>query len=267
MIKSSAEPISAPRKKSRAEVYLQVLNALMLRDMRTRFGGSHIGYSVAVLWPVVHIFVLVSIFTFRGLPSPIGGSTALFIATGAVPCLVFQYISREVMKGYSTNKPLTYYPQVKIFDVILSRIIVEIVGGFLSLMVVLAVLTSFGIDPRPADTFTAISAYCASIFLGIGIGAINVGIVAFFPGWQLGYILFTVINYMFCGVVFMPSYMPADIYYYIRFNPVVQIVEWTRTAYDPSLSIEIDYLYIFLWILLSMTIGFMLERFVVRKMS
>jgi hypothetical protein len=35
-------------KRSRTEVYLHVLRALMLRDMRTRFGGSHIGYGVVV---------------------------------------------------------------------------------------------------------------------------------------------------------------------------------------------------------------------------
>lgn len=262
-----AEVQSIPVRRSRAEIYFQVLYALILRDMRTRFGGSHLGYVVAVLWPVVHVFVLVGILTFRHLPSPMGGGTMLFVATGAVPCLAFQYLSREVMKGYSSNKPLTYYPQVKNFDVILSRIIVEIVSGFMGLMTVFAVLVLLGVDPRPDDTLMAVGAYLAALLLGIGIGVINVGIVAFFPAWQIGYVFFTILNYMIAGVVFMPNYLPAELYYYLRFNPVTQIIEWTRVAYEPSLAIEIDYLYIMLWILGTTTIGFLMERLVVRKMS
>ena len=34
------ELMVTPIKRSRTEVYLHVLRALMLRDMRTRFGGS-----------------------------------------------------------------------------------------------------------------------------------------------------------------------------------------------------------------------------------
>ncbi len=37
--------------KSPIESYLHVLHALILRDMRTRFGASLWGYGVVVLWP------------------------------------------------------------------------------------------------------------------------------------------------------------------------------------------------------------------------
>ncbi|WP_215412629.1 hypothetical protein, partial [Escherichia coli] len=75
-----------------------------------------------VLWPCVHVFMLIAIYTFQKLAAPLGDNRALFFATGAVPVLVFQYISREVMKSVIMNRPLTYYPQVKLFDVVLSRI-------------------------------------------------------------------------------------------------------------------------------------------------
>lgn len=254
-----------PTKRSRTEVYLHVLRALMLRDMRTRFGGSHIGYGIVVLWPVVHIFLLVSILIFRKLPSPMGLNTTLFIATGAVPCLMFQYISREVMKAVIMNKPLTYYPQVKLIDVLFARIIVEIVTGFLGLIIVFSILLAIGIDPWPVEPFVAVSAYTAAIFLGVGIGTINVGIISFFPAWMMGYILFTISLYVTSGVVFLPSMMPDYIYDILKYNPMVQIIEWMRMAYEPSIGFKIDYFYIFLWIFSSFTLGMLLERFVVRK--
>ncbi|AWN44523.1 ABC transporter [Methylobacterium durans] len=252
-------------RRSAAESYLRVLHALMLRDMRTRFGGSHLGYAVVVLWPVVHTFMLVGIYVFRKVPAPIGDSRALFFATGAVPCLIFQYVSREVMKAVMMNRPLTYYPQVKVFDVVLARIIVEIVTGFLGLLVVCAILVAFGIDPRPADAIIAVGGYCAAILLGIGIGTINVGIISFFPAWIMGYQLFSIAMYILSGVMFLPQYLPPEIYHVLKYNPATQIIEWVRLGYYPNLGAQVDYYYVILFALFSLTIGLLLERFVVRQ--
>ncbi|TXN76877.1 ABC transporter permease [Methylobacterium sp. WL8] len=259
------EVVSKPLQRSQMESYLHVLHALILRDMRTRFGGSHWGYMIVVLWPVAHVFMLVLIYVTRNVPAPIGDSRALFFASGAVPALVFQYVSREVMKAVLTNRPLTYYPQVKLFDVIFSRILVEIVTGFLGLLTVSAILIAAGINPVPIDPFTSMCGYLAAILLGIGFGTINVSIVAFFPAWMMGSILFTVVIYITSGVMFLPNFLPNEIYDILKYNPVVGIIEWVRLGYYPNLSLEIDYYYIILFSLSLMTIGLLLEKHVVRK--
>lgn len=252
-------------KRSATEAYLRVLHALMLRDMRTRFGGSHLGYAVVVLWPVVHVFILVSVYVFRKVPAPIGDSRALFFASGCVTVLIFQYISREVMKAVMMNRPLTYYPQVKLIDVVFARIIVEIVTGFLGLLTVMAILAAFGVNPFPADPITAISGYCAAILLGIGIGTINIGIISFFPAWLMGYQLFSIVMYIASGAMFLPSYLPKELYEIMKYNPAVQIVEWVRLGYYPSLGVKVDYMYVILFSLTSLTLGLLLERYVVRQ--
>ncbi|MGU3539427.1 ABC transporter permease [Methylobacterium sp. A54F] len=254
-----------PPKRSAMDSYLGVLHALMLRDMRTRFGGSHFGYAIVVFWPVVHTFVLVAIYVFRKVPAPVGDSRALFFATGAVPALIFQYISREVMKAVISNRPLTYYPQVKLFDVVFARIVVEIVTGFLGLILVFLILIAIGVDPRPRDPIMAMGGYLAAILLGIGIGTINVGIISFFPGWMMGYMLFTIVLYITSGVMFLPNYLPDQIYYILKFNPVVQIIEWVRVGYEPGLGVKVDYVYVIWFALTSLSVGLLMERLVVRK--
>ena len=253
--------------KSQGESYLHVLHALMLRDMRTRFGASLWGYGVVVLWPCVHVFMLIAIYTFQKLPAPLGDDRALFFASGAVPVLVFQYISREVMKAVISNRPLTYYPQVKLFDVIFARILVEIVTGFLALMVIISVLLCIGTNPVPNNPFVAMCAYLTAIVLGIGIGTINVAIIGFFPGWMIGYALLSIILYISSGVMFLPSYMPDKIYYWMKFNPVLQLAEWMRSAYYPYAGLEIDYQYVIMFSLTSITIGLLIVKHVVAKMS
>ncbi|MGU3408290.1 ABC transporter permease [Methylobacterium brachiatum] len=261
-------PIPNPNsQKSLVESYLHALHALMLRDMRTRFGASLWGYGVVVLWPCVHIFMLIAIYTFQKLAAPLGDNRALFFATGAVPVLVFQYISREVMKAVVMNRPLTYYPQVKLFDVIFARILVEIVTGFLALLVVATVLLCIGSNPVPFNPFQAMCAYLSAIILGIGIGTINVAIIGFFPGWMIGYALISILLYVSSGVMFLPSFLPDKIYYWMKYNPVLQLAEWMRSVYYPYAGIEIDSLYIILCALTSITIGLLLVKHVVTKMT
>ena len=237
----------------------------MLRDMRTRFGGTLWGYGIVVLWPCVHIFMLIGIYTLQHIPVPVGNSSPLFFATGAVPVLIFQYISREVMKAVLLNRPLTYYPQVKLFDLIFARVLVEIVTGFLGLLVIVSLLTALGVDPRPADSFMAMTGYLAAILLGIGVGVINVAIVGFFPGWIIGYMLFNIIMYVASGVMFMPNFLPDKIYYWMKFNPALQLTEWMRSAYYPSAGLNVDYLYVLMFAFTSLSLGLLIVKQIVSK--
>ncbi|TGH58223.1 ABC transporter, partial [Escherichia coli] len=76
-----------------------------------------------------------------------------------------------------------------------------------------------------------------------------------FPGWALGYILVTLTLYLSSGVYFMACYMPDEIYYYMKWNPITQIIEWVRLGYDPTIPVHVDYLYLFGWVFGSLTIG------------
>ncbi len=248
------------------ESYLHVLHALMLRDMRTRFGGTLWGYGVVVMWPCVHILALIAIYSLQHIPAPVGNSVPLFFATGLVPVLIFQYVSREVMKATLINRPLTYYPQVKLFDLILARVLVEIVTGFLGLLVV---VRCWLLQERiPAHRQLCRSDGISCIYsLGIGIGVINVAIVGFFPGWLVGYALFNIVMYVASGVIFMPSFLPEKVYYWLKFNPALQLAEWMRSAYYPNIGVQIDYLYVVLFSLTSLVIGLLILKHVVSKRS
>lgn len=261
-------PVSSnPNKRSDLDVYANVIRALMLRDMRTRFGGSYWGYVVVVLWPVAHIFVMVTIMVFRGMSSPMGNNPILFVATGAVPALVFQYTSRESMKAILIHRPLTYYPQVKTFDIILSRFIVESIKGFQGLLIIIGILLVLGVDPLPEQPMMAIAGYSMALLLGLGMGAVNIGIMAVFPGWLWGYIVITIIVYITSGVFFLPHMLPSELYEIMKWNPVVQIIEWVRLAYNPALGITIDYFYVIGWGCGSLCLGLVMERTLVRRFN
>jgi capsular polysaccharide transport system permease protein len=55
----------------------RILVAIMLRDVRTRFFGSALGFLIAIGWPLSHIFILLVINTAVGKAAPYGDSAAL----------------------------------------------------------------------------------------------------------------------------------------------------------------------------------------------
>ncbi|MGU3363113.1 ABC transporter permease [Methylobacterium sp. M6A4_1b] len=252
-------------RQSSLEVYAHVIRALMLRDMRTRFGGTYWGYALVVLWPIAHIFLIVAIMHFRQVPSPMGNDPILFVATGAVPALVFQYTSREAMKAILVNRPLMYYPQVKAFDIMVARFLVEAVKGFQGLLLIISIFLALGIDPTPVDPWMAVTGYLMALILGLGVGAINMGITMVFPGWLWGSILITILIYLTAGVFFLPHMMPEELYSLMKWNPIVQIIEWVRLAYNPQLGAVLDYNYVLGCSFGSFWLGLVMERIVVRR--
>jgi capsular polysaccharide transport system permease protein len=194
-----------------------------------------------------------------------GNDPILFVATGAVPTLVFQYTSREFMKALMVNRPLMYYPQVKVFDIMVARFLVETVKGFQGLIIIVGILLAAGVNPVPENPAMAVEAYLMALILGLGMGAVNIGIQSIFPGWLWGYIVITIGIYLTAGVFYLPHMLPEELYAAMKWNPVLQIVEWTRLAYNPQIGVEVDYVYVIGFALGTVWIGLIMERTMVRR--
>ena len=243
----------------------RVLGALILRDMRTRFGRSHWGFLIAVGWPFAHIFIIVGIMVFRGLPTPLGHSVTLFVATGLIPYIGFMYMSRKMMESFSINKPLLYFPQVKSLDIMISRSILEIITFMGSSAICLAFLLAIGIDALPVRPFEAASAFCAIILFSIGVGSLNACVQAFFPGYMMAYVLVIIAMYSLSGVFYVPEFLPQQIFDVLSWNPMLHCIIWFRSSFYPGYGIGVDKSYVLMSGITCLAVGLLLDRFVVRR--
>lgn len=209
----------------------QILHALMLRDLKTRFGGNELGFVLAICWPLTHILALLLIYTFMGRAAPYGDSPALWFATGVIPFMAFQYMSRFIMLGIVLNRPLLSYPTVKITDILFARAIVEVLSAGLVILIVFAVFWAFGIDFMPLDIVQASMALLAMMLLGVGFGIINGIIAAAIPFWITGYALCIVLFWFSSGILFVPDALPEAVGSLLSYLPWLEGVEWMRSAY------------------------------------
>lgn len=216
---------------SHVQVQADVLKALLLRDIRTRFFGHGLDYLVAIAWPVVHIIILLGIYAAVGRVAPYGSSAMLWFATGLVPVMSFIYSSRWIVLSVLLNQPLLGLPVVKVTDIILARSILEAAGALCMALTMLGIMALCDVTIMPHDVFAAGAGLAASILLGVGVGVFNAVLARLIPMWATGYALVIIVFYMSSGVLFVPDALPELARQILSWNPVLHAVEWMRVAY------------------------------------
>lgn len=247
-------------KPSTLDVQLQVLSALMLRDIRTRFGRTIWGNAIVVVWPTCHVLVIVATMAIRHMPAPLGESLVLFIFTGMVPMVIFMYLTRKMMEGIMANRPLLSFPDVKFMDIILSRAIVEVLNIVASIAITMLIMATIGVDPMPERPARAIAAVCGTFLFALGMGFINANIATIFPPYVVGYALIIILMYGLSGVFFVPDGMPQELYDALMWNPMTHAIMWLRSAYYPGYADDSSPMYVIMFGSSLLFIGLIWEK-------
>lgn len=217
----------------------RVVFALILRDIRSRYFGNGLGFLAAAAWPLAHITVILAIYTALGRTAPYGEAPSLFFATGLAPVLSALYISRFIMTSVLQNGMLLNFPAVHLLDIIFARGVLEILGGILMTIVLIAALYFAGVDVVPSDTIAAISGLAAALYLGFGMGVLNAVLAFKFKWWPLFYMLIYLVVYLTSGILFDASALPAKLKEIVVYNPALHVVEMVRGAYYPHYGREL----------------------------
>ncbi len=239
-----------------------VMAAVILRDMRTRFFNHGLGFIVVPLWPLTHMAILILMHTFAGHGTvPFGESTAVFYATGLLPTLTFMYVSRFMGYSLLMNKPMLAFPEIRVIDVMMGRAVLEIIGACITLFLIILALIFFGENPIPFNIEQAVFCYLATILLAVGFGTL-VGVISMFvPMLATAYALVIIIIYISSGVVFVASALPEQIGYALSFNPVLVCVEWMRASFYETYSDRlVDRGYVIAWGMGTLLLGLAIDR-------
>lgn len=253
--------LTANKSDSALARYRRVLVAVMLRNIRTRFFGNGTGFIISLLWPLTHIFLILTIFAHSGRAAPYGESIYLFIATGTVPFMVFSYMARFMLMAVISSRPLLYFPEVKTFDVIFASAILELIAACIVSILFIIIAIIINVDVIPRDIVQASYAFGVSVLLGFGVGIV-VSVLAFAsPIVATIYALLTIILWMTSGVVFLPDSLPEPWRGIASYHPVLQCIEWMRSAYYEGYSSSVlDKGYIIEFGVLSVFLGLIMER-------
>lgn len=240
---------------------INVMHAVILRDIRSRFFSHGLGFLIAPLFPVAHIVILLTIYTATSRTAIFGDDLKLFFATGLVPVLTITYISRFMSSSLLANKSMLAFPAVRLIDIVLARSILEFLAIVISTFLIVIILMGFGTSPAPYFPYEAFICMVFTAVLAVGIGIVVSVITAIFPIASMVYAFSTVIIYLASGAPIYLEALPAKIVYICSFNPAFQAVAWMRSAYYMGYPTQyLDKTYLLMWAICSLAVGLLMER-------
>ena len=218
----------------------RVIGALLLREVITRYGRHNIGVLWLVVEPMLFTLGVTVLWTFAKLHTMVDIPIVAFAVTGYSSVLIWRNAASRCSKAIEPNLSLMYHRNVKVIDIFLARILLEIAGGISSLIVLTAVFSSIGAMSWPVDLIVvACGLFLLAWFataLGLIVGAVSERSEAFERVWHI----FTYLMFPLSGAVFMVHWLPTAAKDVIISIPMVHATEMIRHGYfgDAILTYE-----------------------------
>jgi capsular polysaccharide transport system permease protein len=223
-----------------------VINALLLRDIRARAGKFFFGYLVIFMMPFLHLGSVLTVYVVIDKVPPVGTTPIIFYGLSILPFVVFMYPSRQIVIALAANRPLIYFPRVKITDVIIARGLLETANGMaVSAVVCLVLLVAAG-EFSPRDPFGMVCAILLSLYLGCAWGFLNALLAHLFQFWHYAYALLFPLLWISSGIFYYVHAIPAQYSTFLFYNPLLQCIEYIRYSYYenyPNNFLDVPYVY------------------------
>jgi capsular polysaccharide transport system permease protein len=212
-------------------IQFRVMHALLMREVITRFGRENLG----VLWlagePILFTIGVATLWSLigqhAGSPIPI----VAFAVTGYSSVLMWRNSANRSSSAIEQNKPLLFHRNVRVIDVLLTRIALEIGGATSSFIVLASLFTFVGWMPLPKDPFQVMCGWFMLAWFGASL-ALLIGAATAFSNiverlWHpAAYILFPI-----SGAAFMVEWLPTGIQKFVLLLPMVHGIEMLREGF------------------------------------
>lgn len=212
-------------------VQIRVLGALVLREMRVRYGQSQLGYIWALLEPVGYVTIMTSLFVYVERPPPFGDNIALFFALGVIPFKMHVTISNQLTSAMNANRALLTYPIVRELDTIIARFILEAITTIVIFLVCILGLNLIYDIPGPSHPLRILQGIALVMFFALGVGLSNSVIIRWIPSWRNVYKILTAPLLFLSAVFYNFEELPTQLRDYVTWNPIAHGVEMVRDGY------------------------------------
>ena len=208
--------------------HFHILKALLIRELKNRFGRFKLGYAWAILEPLGYVgaFSVIRVAfgedDLAGLPFPV------FFTLGVIPFLFFTGSLTQSLTAVRANSGLFNYRQVKPFHAVLARQILEAVMYLVSGGLILALFFIFGFSFEINNLVKTLGVLILFNFFCLGLGLLMVVWGPLFRESEK--ILPILIRPLFLlSGIFLPTiHIPEEYLPYVMWNPVLHAIELFR---------------------------------------
>lgn len=211
----------------------RVIHALVLREATTRYGRRSAGYVWALFVPMLQLTMLVLLFRAIGRGPSAGDNIVIFFLTGIIPVFALRNVAVRGSNAIASNRALLVYPQVRPFEVISARTLLELLTGFAVFCIFMLAMFAFFSTPFTDwvdDPLSLMGALGTLTLLCFGAGYFSAQLGRLFPPWNeitsaMGRLLFFT-----SGVWYTLGSLPTGPRQWVAYNPLAHVIEWIRHA-------------------------------------
>ena len=215
---------------------VNAVGALIQREAATRYGGTRFGFLWAFIEPALFFAVFLGLRTLIRDSVPFGESALVFLMSGLITVRASLAIARRPIGVLRGSAALLTFPMVQPIDLVIARIVVEILTMGTVMLVFYALVVGTSDAVRINDFAQFIYAVGALFVLGAGVGAFGAVMCVLVPAYKVFFPLLSFPLLILSGVFYVPALLPPFAIEILSWNPVLHCVEWFREA------IYLDYL-------------------------
>jgi capsular polysaccharide transport system permease protein len=231
--------------RSSPQIQRDVLYALLLRELSSRFGKSRGGFLWVLVEPIAHLLMPILIFGFIRQRLMPGVEYPVFLVYGFLPFLLFKAICLQIVNGVNAAQGLLAYRQVLLIDVFAAKALAHFVLQAIVFFVVLTGLAMFGYDVLPPRPVELAGVLALTGTLAFGLGLLFAAIASLIPDARpVIHVMFMPL-YLASGILFPVTRFPDEWVRWMAFNPVLHLVELSRVmsveGYVPMKYLSLGY--------------------------
>ncbi|WP_338590446.1 ABC transporter permease [Shewanella khirikhana] len=213
------------------KIMCDVIFALIIRELKTRFGTTRLGYFWALAEPVAQVAIMGLIFTLLGRTSIAGIPVALFLFSAILPFKLFGKLLPQLSQAVNANKGLLSYRQVNAIDPVIARVIIEVINFLLVYLVVFGFMGWLGFDVIPHDLLELLAASGLLAITAVGLGLMLCSAVTYWKDTDKVVAMVMQPMFFVSGIFFCAPMIPPQYWYLFDWNPIFHAIELSRDAF------------------------------------
>ncbi len=223
-----------------------VLFALVLREMRSKVGAKRFGVFWLFFEPMVHIVMIMTMFSIRRMGAGGNIEVAVFLMSGIVPFFLMRNIALKGMEAVNANMALFAYKQIKPFDTIVARTIVEILL-YVCVYIILSFILAFWFGYDVSITYPLRWLYVLSVglIMSFALAVLYCILGELLPEIKIFIRIIYFPIYILSGVIFPIWFLPKHIMDWLLWNPYLHIIDELRLAmfehYPEHYGVNMEY--------------------------
>ena len=209
----------------------RVIGALLMREVITRFGRDNLGVLWLVGEPMLFTMGVASLWIALGLNHGSGIPIVAFAITGYSSVLVWRNTVGRCNSAIQQNINLLYHRNVRVIDVMATRILIEVCGASGSFIVLSVFFIAVELVAPPVDMLQVLGGWLMLVWFGAAL-ALTMGALTSYSElieriWHpTAYLLFPL-----SGAAFMVDWLPPAFQKTVLLLPMVHGVEMVREGF------------------------------------